>query len=275
VAPEEPGTPAEAGVPTADRIEVERHGGVALVALNRPDVHNAMDDALRGELVDILDWAAQDDAVRAVVLTGRGRSFCAGGDIAAMQERLKAPIGTVAINGWQRQRRTHGAITQLHGLTKPTIAAVNGAAVGLGCDLALCCDFIIASEYAKFVMSYVLRGLIPDGGGLYFLPRRVGIARAKELIFSARRVEAEEALRIGLVDQLASADKLLDDAIALAESMIVGSSVAVALSKSILDQSFELPMDQLFALGRQAQAICYTTDEHRDAVNDFLNKRKS
>jgi enoyl-CoA hydratase/carnithine racemase len=275
VAPEEPGTPAEAGVPTADRIEVERHGGVALVALNRPDVHNAMDDALRGELVDILDWAAQDDAVRAVVLTGRGRSFCAGGDIAAMQERLKAPIGTVAINGWQRQRRTHGAITQLHGLTKPTIAAVNGAAVGLGCDLALCCDFIIASEYAKFVMSYVLRGLIPDGGGLYFLPRRVGIARAKELIFSARRVEAEEALRIGLVDQLASADKLLDDAIALAESMIVGSSVAMALSKSILDQTFELPMDQLFALGRQAQAICYTTDEHRDAVNDFLNKRKS
>jgi len=275
VAPEEPGTPAEAGVPTADRIEVERHGGVALVALNRPDVHNAMDDALRGELVDILDWAAQDDAVRAVVLTGRGRSFCAGGDIAAMQERLKAPIGTVAINGWQRQRRTHGAITQLHGLTKPTIAAVNGAAVGLGCDLALCCDFIIASEYAKFVMSYVLRGLIPDGGGLYFLPRRVGIARAKELIFSARRVEAEEALRIGLVDQLASADKLLEDAIALAESMIVGSSVAMALSKSILDQTFELPMDQLFALGRQAQAICYTTDEHRDAVNDFLNKRKS
>ena len=267
--------PEEAGVPTADRIEVERHGGVALVALNRPDVHNAMDDALRGELVDILDWAAQDDAVRAVVLTGRGRSFCAGGDIAAMQERLKAPIGTVAINGWQRQRRTHGAITQLHGLTKPTIAAVNGAAVGLGCDLALCCDFIIASEYAKFVMSYVLRGLIPDGGGLYFLPRRVGIARAKELIFSARRVEAEEALRIGLVDQLASADKLLEDAIALAESMIVGSSVAMALSKSILDQSFELPMDQLFALGRQAQAICYTTDEHRDAVNDFLNKRKS
>ena len=275
MAPEEPGTPAEAGVPTADRIEVERHGGVALIALNRPDVHNAMDDALRGELVDILDWAAQDDAVRAVVLTGRGRSFCAGGDIAAMQERLKAPIGTVAINGWQRQRRTHGAITQLHGLTKPTIAAVNGAAVGLGCDLALCCDFIIASEYAKFVMSYVLRGLIPDGGGLYFLPRRVGIARAKELIFSARRVEAEEALRIGLVDQLASADKLLEDAIALAESMIVGSSVAVALSKSILDQSFELPMDQLFALGRQAQAICYTTDEHRDAVNDFLNKRNS
>jgi enoyl-CoA hydratase/carnithine racemase len=275
LAPGKSGPPGDSSVPTADRIEIERHGGVAVIALNRPDVLNAMDDALRGELVDVIDWAAQDEKVRAIVLTGRGRSFCAGGDIAAMQERLKAPIGTVAINGWQRQRRTHGAITQLHGFTKPTIAAVNGAAAGLGCDLALCCDFIIASEYAKFVMSYVLRGLIPDGGGLYFLPRRVGMARAKELIFSARRVDAEEALRIGMVDQLTSADKLLEDAVALADSMTKGSSVAVALSKSILDQSFELPMDQLFALGRQAQAICYTTDEHREAVNDFLNKRKS
>lgn len=275
MASQDSGAPAEAGVPTADRIDIERHGAVAVIALNRPDVHNAMDDAMRGDLVEMIDWAAQDDAVRAVVLTGRGRSFCAGGDIAAMQERLKAPIGTVAINGWQRQRRTHGAITQLHGLSKPTVAAVNGAAAGLGCDMALCCDFIVASNYAKFAMSYVLRGLIPDGGGLYFLPRRVGLARAKELIFSGRRVEADEALSIGLVDRITTSEKLLDDAIEVADRMTAGSSVAVALSKSILDQSFELPMDQLFALGRQAQAICYTTDEHRAAVDDFLNKRKS
>ncbi|MDC0033547.1 enoyl-CoA hydratase/isomerase family protein [Alphaproteobacteria bacterium] len=270
----EPESSAVTGVPKADLIEVEQHDGIAVIALNRPEVHNAMDDALRGGLVDIIDWVAQDDAIRAIVLTGRGRSFCAGGDIAAMRERLEAPIGTVAINGWQRQRRTHGAIMQLHGLTKPTVAAVNGVAAGLGCDLALCCDFIVASEYAKFAMSYVLRGLIPDGGGLYFLPRRVGLARAKELIFSGRRVEAAEALEIGMVDQIATAENLLQDSLQIAERMTAGSSVAVALSKSILDQSFELPMDQLFALGRQAQAICYTTNEHRDAVDDFLNKRK-
>jgi len=275
VAPDQPEAPAGTDVPKADHIEIEQRSGIAVIALNRPDVLNAMDDSMRGDLVTAIDWAAQDNSVRAVVLTGRGRSFCAGGDIAAMQERLQAPIGTVAINGWQRQRRTHGAVTQLHGLTKPTVAAVNGAAAGLGCDLALCCDFIIASEYAKFVMSYVLRGLIPDGGGMYFLPRRVGLARAKELIFSARRVDSEEALKIGMIDQLSTADNLLDDAVALADSMTVGSSAAVALSKSILDQSFELPMDELFALGRQAQAICYTTDEHRNAVNDFLNKRKN
>lgn len=266
--------PGAAVIPTPDRIEIEKRDHVAIIALNRPDVHNAMDDALRSELVEVLNWVSTDDTVRAMVLTGRGRSFCAGGDISAMKERLDAPAGKVAINGWQRQRRTHGAVTLLHGLTKPTIAAVNGAAAGLGCDMALCCDFIVASEYAKFAMSYVLRGLIPDGGGLYFLPRRVGLARAKELIFSGRRVGAEEALSIGMVDSLSSADNLLDDAVAMAEQMTTGSSVAVALSKSILDQSFELPMDQVFALGRQAQAICYTTDEHHEAVNDFLQKRK-
>lgn len=259
--------------PTPDRIEIEQRGHIAIVALNRPDVHNAMDDALRGELVDVINWVSSDDTIRAMVLTGRGRSFCAGGDISAMKERLDAPAGRVAINGWQRQRRTHSAVTLLHGLTKPTVAAVNGAAAGLGCDMALCCDFVVAADSAKFAMSYVLRGLIPDGGGLYFLPRRVGLARAKELIFSGRRVEAEEALSIGMIDAVSSDENLLDEAVAIAERMTAGSPVAVALSKSILDQSFELPMDQVFALGRQAQAICYTTDEHHDAVNDFLQKR--
>jgi enoyl-CoA hydratase/carnithine racemase len=263
----------DAEKPDPDRIEIEQRGAVAIVALNRPDVHNAMDDALRSELVHVLDWVARDEAVKAMVLTGRGRSFCAGGDISAMKERLDAPAGRVAINGWQRQRRTHGAVTLLHGLTKPTIAAVNGAAAGLGCDMALCCDFIIAADRAKFAMSYVLRGLIPDGGGLYFLPRRVGLARAKELIFSGRRVEAQEALAMGMIDSISDGETLLEDAVAMAESMTAGSPVAVALSKSILDQSFELPMEQVFALGRQAQAICYTTDEHHDAVNDFLKKR--
>lgn len=273
MAEEKSGSPRSLERPIPDRIEIEQRDKVAIVALNRPDVHNAMDDDLRGELVEVIDWVSKDDTVRALVLTGRGRSFCAGGDISAMKERLDAPAGQVAINGWQRQRRTHGAVTLLHGLTKPTIAAVNGAAAGLGCDMALCCDFIIASDKAKFAMSYVLRGLIPDGGGLYFLPRRVGLARAKELIFSGRRVEAQEALDMGLIDSISEADKLLGDAVEMAERMTAGSSVAVALSKSILDQTFELPMDQLFALGRQAQAICYTSDEHRDSVNDFLQKR--
>jgi enoyl-CoA hydratase/carnithine racemase len=262
------------GRPAPRNIEIEQQGSVAIVAFNRPDVRNAIDDATRAEFAEVLEWVAREEQVRAMVLTGRGKAFCAGGDISSMQKRLAAPAGRIAVNGWQRQRRTHHAVAALHELAKPTIAAVNGAAAGLGCDIALCCDFIVASsQYASFVMSYVMRGLIPDGGGLYFLPRRVGLQRAKEMIFSARKVDATEALEIGLADQLAEPDKLIEAAVALATRMTVGSPDAVALSKSILDQTFELSAEQVFALGAQAQAICYTTDQHRQAVDDFLNKR--
>jgi len=163
----------------------------------------------------------------------------------------------------------------LHELSVPTIAAVNGPAAGLGADLALACDFVIASREAFFVFSYVMRGLIPDGGGMYFLPRRVGLARAKELIFSARRVPAEEALSLNMIEQVSDPDALLDDAVTMADGMTRGSADAVALAKSIMDQTFELSMEEVFALGCQAQAICYTTDAHQDSVNAFLNKSKS
>ena len=256
------------------RVEVSIADAIATIALNRPEVRNAIDDATRVEFHAALDRAANDEAVRAVVLTGKGPAFCAGGDIAGMQQRLQAPPGDVALAGWRRQRRTHQGIGLLHGMPKPTIAAVNGAAAGLGCDLALCCDFIIASEAASFAMSFVLRGLVPDGGGLYFLPRRIGLARAKELIFTGRRVDAKEALAIGLADRLTTADRLLDDARAWAAEVSRGSAAALALSKSILDQTFELTQDQVLALSREAQALCYTTTEHREAVAAFLNKPK-
>ena len=262
------------GRPAPKCIEIEERDGIAIVAFNRPDVRNAIDDATRAEFADVIEWVAREDAIRAMVLTGRGKAFCAGGDIASMQKRLEAPAGRIAVNGWQRQRRTHHAVAALHELAIPTVAAVNGAAAGLGCDIALCCDFIVASnQYASFVMSYVMRGLIPDGGGLYFLPRRVSLQRAKEMIFSARKVDAAEALAIGLADALADPDKLIDSAIDLAKKMTVGSPDAVALAKTILDQTFELSAEQVFALGAQAQAIAYTTEAHRQAIDDFLNKR--
>ncbi len=124
-------------------------------------------------------------------------------------------------------------------------------------------------------MSYVLRGLIPDGGGMYFLPRRVGLARAKELIFSGRRVLPEEALRIGMIDRVTRAETLLSEAQAWAEELGQGSSTAIALSKAILNQTFEMTADQVFGLGSQAQGICYTTREHQEAVASFLNRRAS
>ena len=253
-------------------VELTIEAKVAIVTLNRPEVRNAINDAMRSEFVAVMESVAKDDAVRAVVLTGQGKAFCAGGDIAGMKERLKAPAGEVGFNGWRRQGQVHKSVGLLHGMPKPVIAAVNGAAAGLGCDMALACDFIVASDAAMFTMSFVKRGLVSDGGGMYFLPRRVGLPKAKELIFTGRNVDAKEALAIGLADRVTAADRLVADAAAWARELSQGSAVSIAFSKAILDRTFESSEEQVFALGREAQGICYTSQEHRDAVEAFLNK---
>ena len=253
-------------------VELTVEDKVAIVTLNRPEVRNAINDALRAELVVLLERVAADEGVRAVVLTGKGKAFCAGGDITGMKERLKAPVGQVAFNGWRRQGQTHKSVALLHGMPKVVIAAVNGAAAGLGCDMALACDFILASEQAVFTMSFVKRGLVSDGGGMYFLPRRVGLPRAKELIFTGRLVDAKEALAIRLADRVTSPDMLIADAVTWARELSQASSASIAFSKAILDRTFESTEEQIFALGREAQAVCYTTAEHRDAVTAFLEK---
>jgi len=253
-------------------VELKIEDTVAIVTLNRPEVRNAINDAMRSEFVAVLESIAKDDTVRAVVLTGQGKAFCAGGDIAGMKERLKAPAGEVGFNGWRRQGQVHKSVGLLHGMPKPVIAAVNGAAAGLGCDMALACDFIVASDAAMFTMSFVKRGLVSDGGGMYFLPRRVGLPKAKELIFTGRNVDAKEALAIGLADRVTAADTLVSDAAAWARELSQGSHVSIAFSKAILDRTFESSEEQVFALGREAQAVCYTSQQHRDAVEAFLNK---
>jgi enoyl-CoA hydratase/carnithine racemase len=255
-------------------VELTVEDKVAVVTLNRPEVRNAINDAMRTELVTVLDRVAADQAVRAVVLTGAGKAFCAGGDISGMKERLNAPAGQVGFNGWRRQGQVHKSISLLHGMPKVVIAAVNGAAAGLGCDMALACDFIVASEQAVFTMSFVKRGLVSDGGGMYFLPRRVGLPRAKELIFTGRNVDGKEALAIGLADRLVAGASLVADAAAWGRELGQGSAVSIAFSKAILDRTFESSEEQIFALGREAQAVCYTTDEHRDSVTAFLDKTK-
>ena len=256
-------------------IELRVADGIATLTLNRPEVRNALDDAMRGLLLDALEEVSADKTIKALVLTGNGKAFCAGGDIRAMQQRAQAPAGEVAFNGWARQQRTHQAVSTLHALPKTTIAAVNGPAAGLGADLAMCCDFVIASSAATFAWNYVLRGLVPDGGGLYFLPRRVGLARAKELIYSGRTVPADEAAALGIADRLSSPDSLLADARAWAAELGRGAGAALALSKSILDKTFELGAEEVFAQGSQAQAICYTTAEHQASIAAFLQKSKT
>src|SRR5258706_11803465 len=245
---------------------------IATLTFNRPDKRNAMSDDMRTEFIDALESIAADNAIRALVLTGAGKGFCAGGDVAGMEKRMQAETGEIGFNGWHRQQRVHRTQTLLHTMPKPTIAAVNGAASGLGADTALACDFIIASEYASFTWSYINRGIVPDGGGMYFLPRRVGLAKAKDLIFSGRKVSVDEALALGIADRKTGADTLLADAQAWAAKLSRGSKTALALTKTILNQSFELPAQQVFAQGSQAQGICYTSTEHRESVMAFLAK---
>jgi enoyl-CoA hydratase/carnithine racemase len=251
-------------------IDFQVQAGIATITFNRPDKRNAMNDDMRSAFIDALERVAADQAIRALVLTGAGKGFCAGGDIAGMERRMQAPSGEIAFNGWHRQQRVHHTQALLHTMPKPVIAAVNGAASGLGADTALACDFIIASEWANFSWSYIHRGIIPDGGGMYFLPRRVGLARAKELIFTGRKVDADEALALGIADRRTAAATLLADAQAWAAELSQGSATALALGKTILNQSFELSAQQVFAQGSQAQGICYTSTEHRASVMAFL-----
>lgn len=244
--------------------------GIATLTLNRPDKRNAMSDDMRSEFIVALEHVAATRAIRALVLTGAGEAFCAGGDIAGMKRRMQAPPGEVAFNGWSRQQRVHHTQMLLHHCPKPVIAAVNGAASGLGADTAMACDFVIASEAAQFAWSYIHRGIVADGGGMYFLPRRVGLSRAKELIFSGRTVSANEALQLGIADRLAAPDQLLAQAQAWARELSHGSPAALALSKSILNRSFESSDQQVFAQGSMAQGMAYTSSEHRASVEAFL-----
>ena len=253
-------------------IELKTEAAIATITFNRPDKRNAMSDDMRSEFIHALELVSADKAIKALVLTGAGKGFCAGGDISGMQRRMDAPAGEVGFNGWHRQQRVHHTQALLHNMPKPVIAAVNGAASGLGADTALACDFIIASEWANFSWSYIHRGIVPDGGGMYFLPRRVGLPKAKELIFTGRKVDIDEALALGLADRKTSAERLLADAQAWAVELGKGSATALALSKTILNQSFELTAQQVFAQGSQAQGICYTSTEHRESVQAFLAK---
>jgi enoyl-CoA hydratase/carnithine racemase len=257
---------------TTSFIDLQVEGGIATLTLNRPDKRNAMSDEMRTQFIAALERVGADKAIRALVLTGAGKGFCAGGDIAGMERRLASPSGEVAFNGWHRQQRVHHTQALLHTLPKPVIAAVNGAASGLGADTALACDFIIASETASFTWSYIHRGIVPDGGGMYFLPRRIGLPKAKELILTGRKVDVDEALALGIVDRKTSAENLLAGAQAWARELSQGSATALALVKSILDQSFESSAQQVFAQGSQAQGICYSSTEHRVAVEAFLAK---
>lgn len=251
-------------------LVVSEEAPVVLLALNRPEVRNAINDALQAALLEELTRIASDRSVGGVVVTGNGPAFCAGGDVTGMRARFEDPAGP-AVAGWNRLRHTQRLIALLQDIGVVTVAAINGAAVGIGLDLALACDFVVMAESAFVATAFIERGLVPDGGGMYTLPRRVGISRAKELVFSGRRVQSREALELGIADRVVPDADVVVTATNIAMDYAQRSPTAIALAKAVLNRTFESTRDDVLSRSADAQAICYTTDEHRASVQAFLD----
>jgi 2-(1,2-epoxy-1,2-dihydrophenyl)acetyl-CoA isomerase len=252
----------------SDFILRERHDATLVIRINRPERRNAFDLEVRSGLAEAVSEARDDDGVRAVVITGAGGVFCAGGDLKALSE-AKRPV----FKDRDRIRRLHTWFRELVNLEKPVIAAVDGPAFGAGFNLALACDFVISTPRARFCAVFGRIGLVPDLGGFFLLPRIVGLQRAKDLIFSAREVDAEEARSLGIVMQIVEPDRLEQAALALAARYHSASTEVLGISKSILNRSFESDYETLAELESDAQALALHTDYHDEAVANFLNKR--
>ncbi len=247
-------------------------GSVAVLRLDRPRARNAVDDTMRSELRLVLDHVVDHQEYRGVVLTGTGSAFCAGGDIRGMQERIDQGPRAGEI-GWRRQRELHESLERLYALDRPTIAAVNGPALGLGLDIALTCDFVWLADTATVASSFIKRGLVPDGGGMYHLPRRVGLSAAKDLVFSGRTIDADEALRLGLADRVVAADDLVAAAVAHLDDLGQHPATAQAMAKQVLNTALESSLGAVNTLAGQAQVFCYGSPDHLDGVREFLAAR--
>jgi 2-(1,2-epoxy-1,2-dihydrophenyl)acetyl-CoA isomerase len=252
----------------SDYVLRERHGATLVIRLNRPERRNAFDLEVRQGIAEAVYEARDDDTVRAVIITGTGDVFCAGGDLKSLSE-AKRPM----FKDRDRIRRLPPWFRELVNLEKPVIAAVNGPAFGAGFNLALACDFIIGTPTTRFCAVFGRIGLVPDLGGFFLLPRILGLQRAKDLVFSAREVDAEEALRLGILFRIVEQDSLMPEALALAERYHHASTDALGIAKNILNRSFNLDQDTLAELEASAQALALHTAYHDEAVANFLNKR--
>ena len=243
---------------------------IATITLNRPEARNALSEPMRSELDTVLAELKREagHSVKAVILTGAGRAFCAGGDVKAMQSRQKG-----AEFNRRRMREGHNRFYDILNLELPVIAAVNGAAAGAGFNLALACDFILATPRSIFMQAFGRIGLVPDWSGFYLLPRIVGLQRAKELIFSARKLSAAEAREYGIVFEIHEEEAIMDAARALAGRFTKASTTAIGLSKTILNQSFNLDHRTMLEMEAFAQSVASGSEYHSAAVARFVEKQ--
>ncbi len=256
-------------MPDFTAITYSLENQVAWLTLNRPDARNAVNDTLREELIAVLTDARTNLDVRCVVLTGAGKGFCTGADLS---RRGGGPSGPGAAREMLRTR-SQRLIRTVWELEKPMIAAVNGVAAGLGAHLAFACDLVIAAAEARFIEVFVRRGIAVDAGGAYLLPRLIGLAKAKELVFFGDDLPAEEAQRIGLVNRVVPGEQLLAATRDWAERLASGPTFALGMSKRLLNRSLDVDLETALDDEAMAQSLVTQSEDTKEGMLAFMEKR--
>jgi len=251
-----------------DGLRVDVDGPVATLTLDRPEALNALTVELKVALRRELERIAADRAVRAVILTGAGRAFCAGQDLAERERPDAAPLDE------ELRERYNPIVRALRSMGQPVIAALNGVAAGAGASLAFACDLRIAAAEARFVLAFGRIGLVPDSGATWFLPRIVGAARAAEIALAGDPIPADEALRIGLVSRVVPAGELMTEARALADRVAAGAPLALALTKNALERSWSIELDEALDGEAKLQGIAGASADHAEGLAAFREKRE-
>jgi len=255
-------------------VDVAFEGPLAVLTLNRPASMNALGEPGDGDAMEAaLRQASANPAVRCAILTGAGRAFSAGGDLKAMQARTGAFAGSPADVREGYRGNIHRLVRALYQFDLPLIAAVNGPAIGLGCDVATLADIRIAADTAKFGVTFLKVGLIPGDGGAWILPRAIGASRAAELLFTGEVIDAETACAWGLVSRVVPAERLLEEAKALALRIAAQPPHALRIAKSLLRQGQSATYDQILELSAAAQGLMHHTRDHEEGVAAMLEKR--
>jgi len=248
-------------------INYEAKDNIAVITIDRPEALNALNLEVLAELEQAVARAEKDRDVCVVIITGAGRAFVAGADIAQMKDLTADEAREFGEFG-------NKVFSRIESLTKPVIAAVNGFALGGGCELSMACDIRIAGEKAKFGQPEVGLGITPGFGGTQRLPRIVGASKAKELIFSAATIDAQEALKIGLVSQVVPGEELMNTAMELAGKISQNAQVAVRQSKMAINKGLQCDIETGLAFEAQAFGVCFSTEDQKDAMTAFINKEK-
>lgn len=257
----------------AEFLIFEQEGPLVTLTMNQPERHNTLSgNTSLVELVAAFERIQDDPRVRCVILTGNGRSFSAGGDIAVMKQQASPEVGQMELRDFYR-RGIQKVARALFDLEVPVIAAINGNAIGAGLDLACLCDIRIASDKAKMAASFIKVGIIPGDGGAWLLPRLVGLSRAAQLYLTGNTFDAQQALSWGLVSEVVPHEELMPAALAMAGSITQHSSHSVRLTKRLLRESLRSSFDTVMELSAVYQAVCHKTADHSEAVDAFLEKR--